>query len=115
MNKFFVTTCVASMFALGCVPAFSADLSGDERTELRQRAEALQAERQRNPGWDGGRTRLSQTRSDVPLDRNRGDVKMPQRGEVKAKPKSAKKAKREPMRNKAKRAAKQVPGAFVRK
>lgn len=114
MNRFFIRTCVASMFALGCASVFAADLTPDEQTELRQRAEGLQAERQRNPGWDGGRSRLSQTRSDVRLDKNQGDVKMPKRTGVKVKAKSAKKAKREPLRNKASRAVKKVPGAFVR-
>ena len=103
-------------FAVACVavPAFAADLTTDERSELRERADRLTAERQRNPNWDGG-TRRVNTRSDVKLNQNQGDVKTPKRGDVKTKVKGAKKVKREPVKKRMSRAVKDVPGALVRK
>ena len=103
-------------FAVACaaIPAFAADLTGDERSELRERADRLNSERQRNPNWDGG-TRRVQTRGDVTLNQNQGEVKTPRRGEVKTKVKGGKKVKREPMKKRMKHAAKEVPGALVRK
>ena len=102
-------------FAVACaaIPAFAADLSSDERSELRSRADGLIQKRQSNPDWDGGSSRMSQTRSDVRLDQNQGDVKMRPRGDVKAKVKGTKKPK-EGVGKRMKRAVKQVPGALVR-
>jgi hypothetical protein len=96
------------------VPAFAVDLSSDERAELRSRADGLIAERQRNPDWDGGTTRLSRTRGDVDLSQDRGEVKTPQRGEVKTKVKGGKKPRGEPLKKKMRRAVKEMPGALVR-
>lgn len=103
-------------FTAAClsVPAFAADLSPDERTELRSRAEGLIAQRERNPDWDGGTTRLSRTRGDVDLSRSRGEVKTPQRGDVKTKVKSSKKPRGEPLKKRLRRAVKEMPGALVR-
>ena len=103
-------------FAVACasIPAFAADLSPDETSELRSRADGLLAERQRNPNWDGGTTRLNKARSDVPLNQNQGEVKTPRRGEVKTKVKGGQKVKREPLRKRMKRTAKEIPGALVR-
>lgn len=116
MNRLFLAAaCMASALAAAPMPALSRDLSPEEGAELRERANHLLAERQRNPAWDGGTTRLSQTRSDVPLDRDRGEVKMPRQGEVKPKVKGSKKPKREAIRKRMKRAVKEVPGAFVRR
>ena len=104
------------VFAVACaaIPALAADLNPDERSELRSRADGLIAKRQSNPDWDGGTTRMSQTRSDVQLDKNQGDVKMRPRGDVKAKVKGSKKPK-EGVGKRMKRAAKELPGALVRK
>ena len=114
MNRiFFAAVCMAG--AVAAAPALSQELGADERTELRERADRLVAERQRNPAWDGGTTRLNRTSSDVKLDRDRGDVKMPQQGEVKPKVKGSKKPKREAFKKRMKRAVKDVPGAFVRR
>ena len=96
------------------LPAFGVDLSPDERAELRSRADGLIAERQRNPDWDGGTTRLARTRGDVDLSRDRGEVKTPQRGEVRTKVKSAKKPRGEPLKKRLRRAVKEMPGALVR-
>ena len=121
MNRtFFAAACMASVVA--AAPALSQELGADERTELRERADRLVAERQRNPAWDGGTTRLTQTRSDVRLDQDRGevktpkrgDVKTPQRGEVDTKVKGGKKPRREAIKKRMKRAVEDVPGAFVR-
>jgi len=106
------------MMALGSVSAVAADLTSDERSELRQRADGLQSQRQREPGWDGGQRRVNESR----MNDSRGDVRLNQnRGEVKAKTKatarSAKptKTKRERVKNRMKRTAKEMPGALVRK
>lgn len=115
MNRLFLAAaCMASAVAASPMPALSRDLGPEEGAELRERANHLLAERQRNPAWDGGTTRLSRTRSEVPLDRDRGEVKMPQRGEVKPKVKDSRKPKRETIGKRMKRAVKDVPGAFVR-
>ena len=108
-----IAACAAALFALTALPGLAADLNTDERSELRQRADALKARRASNPSWDGG-TRYS-SQSDIPIDRPRGDIKTPRSsGEVKARPKNKTKAKREPVSKRAKRAAKTLPGALVR-
>ncbi len=96
----------AVIFALACAGASAAELTAEEGRELRERAEALTAERERNPSWDGGTRRLNEPQGDVRLDRPRGDVKMKS---------SDGKRPREPVRSKVKRAVKNVPGALVRK
>lgn len=95
----------AVIFALACAGASASELSGDASMELRERAEALRAERERNPSWDGGTRRLNEPQGDVRLDRPRGDVKMRT---------TDGKRKREPVASKVKRAVKNVPGALVR-
>ena len=101
--------------AVACtsMTALAADLSPDETSELRARADGLLAERNRNPDWDGGTTRLNRTRSDVNLNQNQGEVKTPRRGEVKTKVKGNK-VKREPLKKRMKRTVKDIPGALVR-
>jgi hypothetical protein len=94
------------IFALACAGASASELTADEGMELRERADALRAERERNPSWDGGTRRLNEPQGDVRLDRPRGDVKMKS---------TDGKRKREPVARKVKRAAKNLPGALVRK
>ena len=106
-----IATCAAALFALAALPGFAADLTSDERSELRQRADALNSRRASNPSWDGGT--LYSVRSDVPLDRPRGDMKTPRGGDVKVKPGKTR-AKKEPVTRKLKRSAKNAPGALVR-
>jgi hypothetical protein len=107
--------CFASLLGLGSFSAQALDLNNDERSELRERAQHLQSERERNPGWDGGVRRVNESRGDVNLNRNRGDVKLNQnRGEVKPKSANGTKRKREPAKDKVKRGLKSVPGALVR-
>ena len=105
MNKALFAALVASTFGLSALSAVAADLTNEERTELRTRAERLQAERLQNP-----------RASDVRLDQNRSDVKLRPRGDVKVKSAKVKKAKR-PHARKAhmKESLKKVPGALVRK
>lgn len=117
MKKVYLA-CIASMMALGAMSAVAADLTPDERSELRQRADGLRSQKQREPGWDGGQRRVNESR----MNDSRGDVRLNQnRGEVKAKAKatarSAKpgKSKRERAKNRMKRTAKEMPGALVRK
>ena len=45
MNKALFAAIVASTFGLGAISAFGADMTNDERSELRQRADRLLAER----------------------------------------------------------------------
>lgn len=97
---------LAVIFALACAGAWASELTADESAELRERAEALRAERERNPSWDGGTRRLNEPQGDVRLDRPRGDVSMKS---------SNSKRPREPVSSKVKRAVKNVPGALVRK
>lgn len=109
MNKALFGALVASTFGLAALSAVSADLTMDERTELRARAERLQAERASRPV----------AASEVNLDQNRGDVKLRDRGEVKQKATRThriKKAKRHGVRKAAdvKASIKKVPGALVR-
>ena len=104
--------CAASILALACASAQAIELNADERNELRERANSFQAERQRNPDWDGG---VRRTAGDVDLNKDRGDVKLNQnRGEVKPKSASESKRKREPAKSRAKRSLKNIPGALVR-
>ena len=109
MKKLYVT-CFATLLAAASVPGIAADLTPDEGAELRARAEGLQAQRQRDPSWDGATRRVNE----VPKPRG-GDVKLNQnRGEVKAKPAKGRK-KGESVTQQAKRSAKKRPGALVRK
>jgi len=104
MNRLFVTGFTA-LITFGSFAVSAADLTTDESTELRQRADEWQRMRAQNPsaGQEGMR-----------LDRPQGDVKIDRpRGEVKAKPKS-KKSKTERGKDKIKRTAKTLPGALVR-
>ena len=110
MNKALFGALVASTFGLTALSAISADLTTDERTELRARAERLQTERAQRP----------MAASDVNLNQNRGDVKLQQRGEMKhnvTKSRKVKKAKRHGARKAAnmKESVKKVPGALVRR
>ena len=108
MNKALFSALVASTFGLAALPAVSADMSTDERSELRARAERLQAERARRPV----------AASEVDLNRNPSDVRLKQRGELKQKvTKTKKKAKRHGVRktSEVKESVKKIPGALVRK
>jgi hypothetical protein len=105
---------IALAIACASLPAFAADLTPDEGSELRSRADGLIAERQRNPGWDGGTTRLSQSRGDVNLNQDRGDVKTPRQGDLKTKVKGGKRPKGESVKKKVRRAVDKMPGALLR-
>jgi hypothetical protein len=52
------SVCIASLLALGSAGAGAVDLSEEEGALLRERAEVLKAQRERDPSWDGG-TRYS--------------------------------------------------------
>ena len=108
MKKLYVTW-FATLLAAASVPGIAADLTPDEGAELRARAEGLQAQRSRDPSWDGGTRRVN----DLPKPSG-GDMKLNQnRGEVKAKPAKGRK-KSESVTQKAKRSAGKLPGALVR-
>jgi hypothetical protein len=107
MNTLFKAI-VASVFALGAVSAFGADMTNEERAALRERAAALQAQRAQNPG---------EARSDVDFARDRGEVRLTEkRGEVKKAKKTRKAGKKtkrtaKPTVQKAKAEATQNRGA----
>ena len=106
--KTFHVTCVAAILVLGSGAALAVDMTPEQRGELRERADALQAERQRNPSWDGGTRRLNEPRGDVRLDQNRGEVNTRTTSKV---PKS----RGEGVKKKVKRTVKDLPGALVRR
>ena len=96
--------------ALSALSAHAADSAADERSELRQRAEAFQAERARNPDFQPGEGRLNAQRGEVQPKRER------QARLVKIQP--AKNAAKKTTREKAAkrvRSLKKLPGAFVRR
>lgn len=86
------------------VPAagYAVELTPDARSEMRERAGQLQAQRERDPGWDGGTRRLNESVRETPLDRPRGEVKPRAVDEARGK--------REPARSKMKRTVKNLPG-----
>jgi hypothetical protein len=98
------TVCIASLLALGSASAGAVDLSEEQGALLRERAQVLKAQRERDPSWDGG-TRYSnapQPEQQAARDRQ-------------ATQKTAKtQRKRVPIRTKVKRAVKKLPGALVR-
>ena len=109
MNKALFGAVVASTFGLNALSAVAADMTPDERAELRTRADQLKAERVSAP----------QT-GDLKLDQDRGEVKLNPRGDnIKAKPAKMKKPKQKTKRAgsrkaKLKAAVKKIPGALVR-
>jgi hypothetical protein len=120
MNKALFAAIVASTFGLGAISAFGADMTNDERSEMRQRADRLLAERARNPSAQSD-VRLDRPRGDVRLDRTRGEVKMKAK-RAKAKVSKATKSKRTNVKasvKKSKRSSqsslREVPGALVRR
>jgi hypothetical protein len=110
VNKLFGLAFVSAL-ALGSFAASAAD-TADERSELRQRAEAYQSERARNPDFQPGERRLTpEQRSEAPRKRPKAQAKS-------ASKKGAKSAKKTTGRDKAKktvRSLRKIPGAFVRK
>lgn len=107
MNKALFGALVASTFGLSALSAISADLTDSERSELRARAEGLQANR--------AHAGQVQTAGDVKLDRARGDVHLSDRGDVQMKHSRIRKAKPTHSRKtRFKESLKQVPGALVR-
>jgi hypothetical protein len=87
--------CIAAALVLLPIAGFAIEMTDPDRAELRERAVSLQAQRAQNPAWDGGTTRLNDSRGEVKLDRPRGDVKLDRpRGDVKTKNASEVKQKR---------------------
>lgn len=108
MNRL-ISALAASTFALGSALALGAELTDEERIELAQRAERLQAQRAQNPDPRSGDVKPNPQRGDVRLTPKGDDVRLDQqRGEVKSKVAKTKKAKRK------KRSLKDLSGALVR-
>jgi hypothetical protein len=107
MNRLFAAL-AASTFALGSISALGAELTDEERIELRQRAERLQAQGAQNPDPRSGDVKPIPQRDDVRLNPKGDDVRLNQRGDVKTKVAKAKKAKRK------KRSLDNLSGAPVR-
>lgn len=87
MNKFYAG-CIAAVLAAATFSVSAADMTSQEQSELRARAERLQAEKQRNPSWDGGR--MSGDSRDMRSSRTR-DLKATTVNKTKSKKKSGKK------------------------
>ena len=115
--KAIVPVLLAAGFAAVTSSAFGVELTADERTELRARAERLQTERAQSP------LRAADT---VPLDRPQGDMRFRDSGDVKPGKRSAEvkphksrglKAKTTDRKKskRAKRSLRDIPGAFVRR
>ena len=62
MNKFYASS-IAAVLAAATFSVSAADMTSQEQSELRARSEQLQAEKQRNPSWDGAR--IADSRSDM--------------------------------------------------
>ena len=96
--------CIAALFAVASTGTGAVDLSDDEGATLRERAQVLQAKREREPSWDGG-TRYSNDPQPPARSARANDA---------AKKTAGAKRKREPIGTKMKRAVKKLPGALVR-
>ena len=108
MNRLYSAVLVA-ILGFGSICSFAADLSGDERSELRQRADAFQAERARNPSFEPGDGRLARER-DVGATRQPGELKARH-----AKPSKRAKAGKAGKAGKAKRATKATKATKAKK
>jgi hypothetical protein len=106
--KTIVRVMIVAGFTAVSLGAWSAELSDQDRTELRQRAQELQSQRARNPDFQPGEARSA-------VEPARMGEK---RGKRAVKAHAAKTQTKEPLRKTAVRKArslKQIPGAFVRK
>src|SRR5688500_11315219 len=110
MKAFSPLLLAASLLAAGTCAAFPVDLTPDERTELRTRADGLHTNRAQDILRAADAVPIDRPQGDVRLDRDRGDVK-PGKRSAEVKPhqnrgtKTAKKSK--------KRSITDLPGAFV--
>jgi hypothetical protein len=98
-----------SLFAVASVCA--AELSNEDRSELRQRADEHQAQRARNPDYQPGAGRLNAPAAEAP--KARAHARRAAAGKTAAKP-AAPETRRAKAARKA-RSLKNLPGAFVRK
>lgn len=99
------TLVMAGAIALGASGAFAVEMTDDERAYLRERAQALQAERERKPDWDGGTRRVDEAPPAA------GKAAAPRAQKRSAQKRSAQK---KPVKTRIKRAVKDLPGALVR-
>jgi hypothetical protein len=99
--------CGAALLALTCTGSAAAVMTDEQRAELRERAAGLQTERQRNPGWDGGTTRLNDSRREVQPERASS--------EVNTRTAKEKRSRREPAEDRMTRKVKELPGSLVRR
>ena len=118
MNKFFSVACVASL-ALACVCASAGEMSSEERSELKQRADAFQAERARNPDFQPGEGRLNrpsaELRPEATAKKGRAKTAKGTRSTKAAKAAKVQRSGAKPDRKRKRgRSLKDLPGAFVR-
>ena len=106
--RFLHLMCVATALGVASAASRAADMTPEERSEVRERAERLQSERQRDPSWDGGTRRVNEPRADVRRDRNRGEASSKTNS-------TTPKSKGERVKRKVKRTVKELPGALVRR
>jgi hypothetical protein len=74
---------VLSTLMLGAVAAFAADMTSEERSELRTRAQTLQAQRAQNGGEVRSDGYINHTRSDLASNDSRHHVKQVKTGKGK--------------------------------
>jgi len=74
---------VLSTLMLGAVTAFAADMTSEERSELRTRAQTLQAQRAQNGGEVRSDGYINHTRSDLASNDSRHHVKQVKTGKGK--------------------------------
>jgi hypothetical protein len=103
-----IAVALLSVFAVASVGA--AELSNEDRTELRQRAGELQAQRARNPEYQPGEGRLNPPAAAAPKARTHAR----RAGKKTAAEPAAPQTRRGKVAKKA-RSLKNLPGAFVRK
>jgi hypothetical protein len=108
VNKL-IAVALMSLFAAASVRA--AELSNEDRTELRQRADELQAQRARNPEFQPGEGRLNPSAAATPRKTTRHARGAAKKTSAKSAPPETRRAKV----SKKARSLKNLPGAFVRK
>jgi hypothetical protein len=102
---------LVSLFAVASVCASGAELTSEDRSELRQRADELQAQRARNPDYQPGEGRQNPPAAEAPKARSHARNNASKKTVAKSAPPETRRAK---VARKA-RSLKKIPGAFVRK
>jgi hypothetical protein len=102
-----IAIALAAVFGAASLSASGAELTDQDRSELRQRAQEFQNERARNPDFQPGQGRINPEPADTGAKRSARATKAKAAGKPKEtrRQKAAKKV----------RSLKKIPGAFVRR